>query len=118
MTGNLDQNNASRLALYLSALVYPGAGQLLQKRRLPGMFYVLAFSASFVVLAVSIFKPLFANLQIAMTLADTGRAAEFQRISFGTVLGWLTVSVLIYLASLLDTYLAYRRQKSHNMEPK
>ena len=103
----------SRLALYLSALVYPGAGQLCQRRRLAGIYYALFFSAAFIMLAVTIFRPIFANLRIAMDLAETGRAAEFHRISFGAVFGWLGVSAAVYLAGLLDTWLAYRRGCRH-----
>jgi len=99
----------SRLALYLSALVYPGAGQFAQKRRLAGLFYAVFFSACAVFLTIAIFAPMFWNLRLAMEFADTGKGAAFHPISFAKIFVWLGLSALVYLAGLLDTFVHYRR---------
>jgi len=99
----------SRLALYLSALVWPGAGQFTQKRWLAGLFYAAVFSTCFVFLVIAIFAPMLRNLRTAMEFADTGRGSAFQPMSFVNIFSWLGISMLAYLAGLLDTYAAYRR---------
>ena len=108
-----DNSNASvspsRLAIYLSALVYPGSGQFVQKRWLVGLFYAIIFSICAGFLIVAIFEPMFANLRIVMDFADTGKGDDFHPISFVKVFSWLGISFLVYLAGLLDTYAAYCR---------
>ena len=100
----------SRLALYLLALVWPGAGQFAQKRWLAGMFYAIVFSVCAVLLVIAIFAPMFWNLRLAMEFADTGKGDTFHPISFAKIFLWLGISALVYLAGLLDTFIYYRRQ--------
>ena len=100
----------SRLALYLSALVFPGAGQFAQKRWLAGIFYAVAFSICFIFLIIAIFAPMFWNLRLAIEFADTGKGDAFHPISFAKIFLWLGLSALIYLAGLLDTFVYFRRQ--------
>ena len=106
----------SRLALYLSALVWPGAGQFAQKRWLAGIFYAVVFSVCFVFLIIAIFAPMFRNLRAAMEFADTGKGDAFYPISFAKIFLWIGLSALIYLAGLLDTFVAYRRQRRRRLE--
>jgi len=106
----------SRLAIYLSALVYPGAGQFAQKRWLAGLFYAVVFSTCAVFLMIAIFAPMFANLRLAMDFADTGNAADFQPISFAKIFLWIGISALVYLAGLLDTFVYYRRARGRRLE--
>jgi hypothetical protein len=114
-----DQNNAvappSRLALYLSALVYPGAGQFAQKRWLAGIFYACLFSICFIFLVIAIFEPIFSNLRFALELADTGKSGAFRPISFVKMFLWLGISILVYATGLLDTHLSYRRECRRRM---
>lgn len=105
----------SRLAIYLSALVYPGAGQFAQKRWLAGLFYAVVFSVCAVFLIIAIFVPMFANLRLAMDFADTGNNAGFHQISFVKIFFWLGISILVYLAGLLDTFVFYRRAHSRRL---
>ena len=106
----------SRLALYLSAFVYPGAGQFAQKRWLAGLFYAVVFSVCAVFLIIAIFAPMFWNLRLAMEFADTGKGDAFHPISFVKIFLWLGLSALIYLTGLLDTFVAYRRSHSRRLE--
>lgn len=106
----------SRLALYLSALVFPGAGQFAQKRWLAGLFYAVVFSVCAVFLTIAIFAPLFWNLRLAMEFADTGKGDAFHPISFAKIFLWLGLSALIYFAGLLDTFICYRRSHSRRIE--
>ena len=106
----------SRLALYLSALVYPGAGQFAQKRWLAGLFYAVVFSVCFIFLVIAIFAPMFWNLRLAMEFADTGKGDAFHPISFAKILLWLGLSALVYLVGLLDTFVYYRRSHSRRLE--
>lgn len=106
----------SRLALYLSALVYPGAGQFAQKRWLAGLFYAVVFSVCAVFLMIAIFAPMFWNLRLALEFAETGKGDAFHPISFAKIFLWLGLSALIYLAGLLDTVLYHRRQSRRRRE--
>ena len=106
----------SRLALYLSALVYPGAGQFTQKRWLAGLFYAVVFSVCAIFLMIAIFAPMFWNLRLAMEFADTGKGDAFHPISFAKIFLWIGLSALIYLAGLLDTFVYYRRSHGRRLE--
>lgn len=111
-----DDDRPSRLALYLSALVWPGAGQFVQKRWLAGLFYAVVFSVCFVFLIIAIFAPMFWNLRLAMEFADTGKGDAFHPISFAKIFLWLGLSALVYIAGLLDTFVSYRRPRRRQLE--
>lgn len=94
---------SARLAFYLSAFVFPGAGQLAQKRWLAGILYALSFVACTVFLMVAVLAPMMENLRLSIDFASTGKAVVFRQISFTRVLAWLGLGISVYIAGLLDT---------------
>ena len=100
----------SRLTLYMSALVWPGAGQFAQKRWLAGTFYAVVFLVCIVFLFIVILAPLFWDLRMLAEYLGKEETLVFRPIPFARIMGWLGISVLVYLGSLLDTFVYYRRQ--------
>ena len=113
---NSNKGASARLPLYLSAFVFPGAGQLAQKRWLAGTFYALAFTACTVFLMIAVIAPIMANLRLAIDFAATGEAVVFRQISFTQIFTWLGLGVLVYVAGLLDTFHYHNRMQSHARE--
>jgi hypothetical protein len=72
----------------LSALVFPGAGQLLQKKRKRGIALILITAVSFVIVVV---KAVQQALTILETIASEGGVIDMDRIS-ETAAGTITSS--------------------------
>lgn len=105
-----DGNPPARFAIYLSALVWPGVGQYTQKRWLAGTFYAVVFLVCIVFLFTAILAPLFWNLRMLAEYSGKAAMLVFRPISFAKIMVWLGLSVLVYLVSLLDTVIYYKRQ--------
>lgn len=96
----------SGLAILFSAVIFPGVGQYMQRRHLIGSFYAAAFLFCVGFWFRSIFTPLFLNLRM---LRDLASAADFYPIPWKNILHWTAISLLVYLANLLDVYLCYMK---------
>ena len=109
VTGALGRG--SRHAVFLSAFLYPGAGQFSQGRWGFGFFYVLTTTVFVVLLLREVLIPLFGMLQWALTLAkQQGRGmADPPPISIVRILVWLAVTIFVYAANLIDVTLVNRR---------
>jgi hypothetical protein len=95
----------SRLPLVLSGLIFPGAGQVVQRRWVAAVLYGGGTVAAFVMFMV-------AAVQIVFSFYSLGFAPESYQspeMPIRRLVVWFFVTLLIYLASLLDTYIAYRR---------
>jgi hypothetical protein len=101
----------SRLAIYLSALVWPGAGQYAQKRWLAGTFCAVIFLVCIVFLFAAIFEPLFCDLRMLMEYSARSGPVVFYPISWAKIMVWTGFAALVYLGSLLDTFVYYKRQQ-------
>ena len=97
--------------MLLSAVFYPGAGQIAQRRWVAGIFYVLAATVILALLFMEILVPLHGMLQWSLDLAaNRGRGVEeVPSISFARVLIWFAVMIFVYAANLVDAALAQRR---------
>lgn len=85
--------------VFLSAVVFPGVGQLVQRRWVAGAGYAVAFGAAFSWLVVRFLG----LLKIYYSLAFDFNREPGNAPSIGMV-GWpFLVSMVIYLASLVDT---------------
>lgn len=102
---------SARAAIYLSALAWPGAGQFIQKRWPAGLFYAALFSVCAVFLTIAIFAPLFWNLRMMAEYSGKAESMVFRPILFAKIMFWLGLSALVYLASLLDAFLCYKRRQ-------
>lgn len=89
--------------VFLSALVYPGVGQLVQRRWVAGVGYALLFSGAFGWLLWRFFGV----IKLLYTTADFSKGVG-DAPSLGAI-GWpFIVSMLVWLANLIDTALGNR----------
>jgi hypothetical protein len=94
------------LPIALSAFVLPGAGQIVQKRLVTGVFYIICILSSFVLLMTTIMRPLIHNWQyIFGTRFDEPAKTDWRRIGLG-----LLYFIAVYLVNLLDVWMAEKRR--------
>jgi len=95
-----------RAALALSCLVYPGAGQALQKRWAAACSFALLFTVCVAGLFFSVLGPLWKNVAAALNFAARGgNGSSFVSINPVRVLGWLVAGLAIYTANAVDAHL-------------
>ena len=100
----------TRFAIWVSAFVFPGAGQFVQRRRVRGTLYMAAFGACLVLLLIEVVGALATNLRVVMDFAD-GKANEpFSCISIMKVLSLFGFAMVVYVCALADVVVVYRRQ--------
>lgn len=109
--GGETKGKASRFAVYLSALVFPGAGQYAQKRWLAGSFYAAAFLICIALMLKTIFVPLFSNLRMMTEFSAKPETLVLRPVAWVEVLLWFSLSMLAYLGGLLDTVICYKRHR-------
>jgi hypothetical protein len=103
-------SNPNRLPIVLSALVYPGLGQIFQRRWAAGTIYLLSFTVFFLMMMINVLVPLFKTLRAVLDFADGGANESLFGISPLGVLIPFGLSMLIYVANLLDVTRAARRR--------
>ena len=116
--------SSPRLAIFLSAAVCPGAGHFAQRRWIMGVLYLVLFVACLVMTLLAVVVPLMMNLRITLDFAEKGGSETFRVISLVKVLTWFGLTVLVYLAALVDIIAYARRQtrrglnaRRKNLEP-
>jgi hypothetical protein len=93
--------------MVLSALVYPGTGQLMQRRWAAGIGFAFVFTIGFVWFVVEIVGVLNAYYAFAVDFKGaTGKAP-----GVGAILLPLALSTMIYIAGLIDTAVASYRMR-------
>lgn len=93
-------------AIWLSALVYPGSGQFLQKRWIVGSLFLLGFTAAMAYALRSFWQLMKAFYGLAEHFNDPEPLPPIAVLPFA----WpLLVCLLIYGVNLLDACLAARR---------
>ena len=93
--------------MLLSAVVYPGTGQLMQRRWAVGAGIAFTFSVAFVWFIIEIIAVLQAYYQFSVDF----KGATGQAPGAGAILLPFTISMLIYVAGLVDTAVASYRQR-------
>lgn len=103
-----------QMALLLSALGWPGAGQALQKRWLAAAVYALGFTAAFLWLMLLFFRFMvqYYGLAFGAEPADDGIRPAGPWLPFALA---FLLSFGLYLANLADVALAHwrRARKAH-----
>jgi uncharacterized metal-binding protein len=100
----------TKSAIYLSALMAPGAGQIAQLRWLAGAIYLTVFLIVAVFFLVEILRPMVNNIMLTIEYAANLTQAPLAEYRIGRILIWLGLMLAVYLASLLDTWAGYARQ--------
>ena len=91
--------------MLMSALVYPGTGQLVQHRWWSGGLFILTFSAGFVWFITQILKVMAAYYDFAFHFdTATGEAPGASAMMTPFV-----ITLVIYIANVVDTALGNRR---------
>lgn len=96
----------------LSALVYPGAGQLIQRRWAAGIFFIVTSSVAVAWLVWSVFSVLKAYYGLAFAPINAPAEAP----SLASLIIPFVVWLVIYVAGIIDTAMAsYRQQVKREM---
>jgi len=106
-----------RAAAFVSAFVFPGGGQLLQRRWLAAAFFMLSFTAFFVVFIITVVGPLLDNLRYAVQLAEFGRAPPFEKIDVSRAVLSLLAAGALYFWNIADVLGAGRRRRTSPPPP-
>lgn len=93
--------------MVLSALVYPGAGQLMQRRWLAGVFYMVVSTVVMVWLVIAVF----AVLKVYYGMAFEPMNVPVEAPGIAPLIIPFVVWVAIYVAGLIDTAIASYRQR-------
>lgn len=102
----------ANMSVWASALVYPGAGQVIQRRWLSAFLIMTGFTISLVAFAISLLFPLviyYLNaLQAQMLNAVPPPIPHY---SLWTVVGSFIVTVLFYVIGIVDAGYHSRKMK-------
>ncbi len=109
--GTIDngRHRPSRGAILLSGFVFPGMGQLLQRRWVAGALFLGTFSTLFCLLLIQSFQIIMAFYRVG--LSET--VPEDDASPLALILGLFGACLVVYVVSVVDTYLALRRQARH-----
>jgi hypothetical protein len=88
----------------------PGIGQLLQGRWIAAAFYGILFLFFFILTMARVCAMLVANYRAVMDFTEGGTNQPFRPMSPAVVIVPAALAVLVYLAGLIDTVLAVRRE--------
>ena len=109
---------SDRTPVFLSAFVYPGAGQFLQGRWLAGLLYSLCFTACLVLLLSSVIRPLFQTLNAALRWAESSKAdTAFTPVPLFRILAMFVVALALYISNIADAARATRRARTPPVLP-
>ena len=100
----------SRMPIYLSTLLMPGAGQFLQRRWLPALFFSIMFLICFVFLVIEVVRTVVISLQSALAFMEGDPNRPYLCLSWKKILLPLGLSLILYVIGLCDTYFAYLRE--------
>lgn len=98
--------------MMLSAFVYPGAGQILQRRRGAGTAYAVLFTLFLIILIFDVFRPMIHNLLAVLDWAAEGDNAPLEKISLAGVVVPFALGLAIYVMNLFDVARANRRMSA------
>jgi hypothetical protein len=90
-------------------MLCPGFGQLVQRRWIAGTLYLLAFIALFISVIAVVLQMTSTNIDAALAFMNNEPNKDFASGPESTILRILGLSLLVYLASIIDTYAAFRR---------
>jgi hypothetical protein len=99
------RKRASRGPVYLSALVYPGVGQMVQKRWGAGLTYAALFTVCFLAFLICASIVIVHYYSIAFNF-ETFKADALPVGPMGVL---FFVTLFVYIANLFDTHRAFRR---------
>ena len=102
------RNETQKAALLLSAFVYPGAGQFVQKRWIPGVVFCVLFTLLLGTVIVNTLTPMVHNMNAALDWAQQKESRPFEMISLPRVILPLLLALAVYIANIADAMRAGR----------
>lgn len=105
-----DPTKPSKTPVYLSAVLFPGAGQFAQRRWIPAIILLSLTSLSLLAPLVRIGKFVADNIHAVRVFKTTGDVIPVQPLDFQHVVLPLLFAVILYVIGLADTLLAYMRE--------
>ena len=116
-TSTWSKDKPYKMAVFLTA-VYPGAGQVMQKRWLTALIHIVAFTITIVWFFSNTVKVLFANLKVALDWGAGGINENFVTFSFRSILEPFFAALVVYGFSIADVvYENNRRQHKLRRKP-
>lgn len=94
----------------LLSMIYPGAGQALQRRWVAAAFYLITFTLSLVWFVYSIVVPLFKVLKTALDWSAGDFNAPMVTFPIMNVILPLLVSTFLFIVNMIDVMLANRKR--------
>ena len=92
------------IALAISALVCPGAGQCMAGRWIIGLTFAIGFTVAFLALAVLTLWPLLSNFGHRLVLLLGGVPPPLQTYHVRWIVFSLVLATVIYLLNVLDAW--------------
>ena len=106
----IEPAKSDRTPMMLSAFIYPGAGQFLQKRWIAGTLYSILFTIFSVILIFEVFKPMFNNVNVALNWASSQSTNQaFEGISLYKVAVSFVAMIVIFVVNIIDVQRANRK---------
>ncbi|OGV69637.1 MAG: hypothetical protein A2283_23585 [Lentisphaerae bacterium RIFOXYA12_FULL_48_11] len=101
-----------KLPIYLSVFAFPGAGQFVQRRWFPAILFSISFFICFTIIMTKVFK-IWAGM---VHSAIDGTA--FESIHYSSILWPFVISIIIYIAGIIDTNSAHNKKCRTNAQKK
>ncbi len=108
----VDEPKPTRAPVYLSAFLFPGAGQFFQRRWVPALLCSVTFIFCLAAVILQTAWLYIANIQAATALMNSEPNRPFVTLAPVRIVVPLVVAILVYVVGLYDTFSAYRRQCS------
>ncbi|TFH14647.1 MAG: hypothetical protein E4H02_09505 [Lentisphaerales bacterium] len=103
---------ASRLPILLSSLVFPGLGQMFQRRWYSGIFFGVVFFASLVALVIPVVETIIAFYGMANIDATFDAAPDAAKRLAGQIGIRFAWAIAIYVINIVDVGVADMRRRS------
>lgn len=104
------RNRPSRIEIVLSAAVFPGIGQCVQKRWLAAALYLGIGAALAVVLMALVGLSLYAYLALIPEITNISPKDDMPTVSPMMILAALGAFIVVYGLNVVDVSMAYRRR--------
>ena len=97
----------AKYPIFLSAAVYPGAGQISQRRIAAGLFFIATFSITFIAFLILMGSIIVDFYSLGLNFDNAEVNTE---PSLAPALSAFGVALMIYIINLIDTHAAYRKK--------
>ena len=101
------RDKPAKYPIFLSAAVYPGAGQIFQRRIVAGVFFITTFSITFIAFIFLMGSIIVDFYSLGLNFDNAQVNAE---PSLSPALSAFGVALMIYIINVIDTHATYKKQ--------